>query len=110
MCIDKESQLDFFRQKKGVDKPNALCYNILALKECTLYRGVEQLEARRAHNPEVVGSSPASATIKNTGFRKKSGVFLTFENKMKMPEMGLELVLELVAENAKIENRENPTF
>ena len=29
---------------------------------------------------------------------------------MKMPEMGLELVLELVAENAKIENRENPTF
>ena len=28
------------------------------------YRGVEQLEARRAHNPEVVGSSPASATRK----------------------------------------------
>ena len=42
------------------------------------YRGVEQLAARRAHNPEVVGSSPASATRKNTGFRKKSGVFLTF--------------------------------
>ena len=31
------------------------------------YRGVEQLEARRAHNPEVVGSSPASATIKIPG-------------------------------------------
>ena len=28
------------------------------------YRGVEQLVARRAHNPEVVGSSPASATKK----------------------------------------------
>ena len=28
------------------------------------YRGVEQLAARRAHNPEVVGSSPAAATIK----------------------------------------------
>ena len=27
------------------------------------YRGVEQLVARRAHNPEVVGSSPAPATI-----------------------------------------------
>ena len=27
------------------------------------YRGVEQLVARRAHNPEVAGSSPASATI-----------------------------------------------
>ena len=77
---------------------------------CAEYRGVEQLEARRAHNPEVVGSSPASATIKNTGFRKKFGVFLTFRNKMQTPKIGLELVLELVAENAKIENRENPTF
>ena len=25
-------------------------------------RGVEQLEARRAHNPEVVGSNPTPAT------------------------------------------------
>ena len=29
---------------------------------------------------------------------------------MKTTKIGLELVLELVAENAKIENRENPTF
>ena len=30
---------------------------------CNLkYRGVEQLVARRAHNPEAAGSSPASAT------------------------------------------------
>ncbi len=29
-----------------------------------LYRGVEQLAARRAHNPEVAGSSPAAATRK----------------------------------------------
>ncbi len=28
------------------------------------HRGVEQLVARRAHNPKVVGSSPASATQK----------------------------------------------
>ena len=27
------------------------------------YRGVEQLEARRAHNPKVTGSNPVSATI-----------------------------------------------
>ena len=27
-----------------------------------LYRGVEQMVARRAHNPEVEGSSPFSAT------------------------------------------------
>ena len=30
------------------------------------------------HNPEVVGSSPASATIKRTGFRLKSGSFSNF--------------------------------
>ena len=71
---------------------------------CFEYRGVEQLEARRAHNPEVVGSSPASATIKNTGFRKKSGVFLTFEAKMDDLKIGLELVLELVTQSTKIEN------
>ena len=29
---------------------------------CNPYRGVEQLVARRAHNPKVVGSSPAPAT------------------------------------------------
>ena len=40
--------------------------------ECAEYRGVEQLEARRAHNPEVVGSSPASATIKEPGIDAKS--------------------------------------
>ena len=52
--------------------------------------------ARRAHNPEVVGSSPASATIKTPDFDKKSGVFLTFWSKMDDRKMGLELVLELV--------------
>ena len=43
----------------------------------TPYRGVEQLEARRAHNPEVVGSSPASATkkvLKSKDFRTFSFV------------------------------------
>ena len=39
------------------------------------YRGVEQLEARRAHNPEVVGSSPASATIKTPDFEKNPVFF-----------------------------------
>ena len=62
------------------------------------------MEARRAHNPEVVGSRPASATIKNTGFRKKSGAFLTFEVKMDDLKIGLELVLELVTQSTKIEN------
>ena len=31
----------------------------------TSYRGVEQLVARRAHNPEVAGSSPVPATTKH---------------------------------------------
>ncbi len=41
----------------------------LAIKEnrsvdhLTIHRGVEQLAARRAHNPEVGGSSPPPATI-----------------------------------------------
>ena len=42
---------------------------------CTEYRGVEQLEARRAHNPEVVGSSPASATIKTPDFERNPVFF-----------------------------------
>jgi hypothetical protein len=32
---------------------------------CRPYRGVEQLVARRAHNPKAVGSSPAPATRKS---------------------------------------------
>ena len=43
------------------------------LKVVVLQRKIPILAA---HNPEVVGSSPASATIKSTGFRKRSGAFL----------------------------------
>ena len=63
----------------SLDKPVHLCYTNWALK-CAPYRGVEQLAARRAHNPEVVGSSPASATIKTTAF---AVVFLYFLNFLK---------------------------
>ena len=66
------------REKLGVDKWGMVCYTIQALKECTEHRGVEQLEARRAHNPEVVGSSPASATIKTPDFERNPVFFLTF--------------------------------
>ena len=44
--------------------------------DATKYRGVEQLEARRAHNPEVVGSSPASATIKSPEILRFQDFFL----------------------------------
>ena len=42
------------------------------------YRGVEQLVARRAHNPEVVGSSPASATIKSPEIVRFQDFFFVF--------------------------------
>ena len=41
------------------------------------YRGVEQLVARRAHNPEVAGSSPVSATT-GPWNRNGFGVLLFF--------------------------------
>ena len=40
----------------------------------TLYRGVEQLVARRAHNPKVVGSSPASATTITEALAKEINI------------------------------------
>ena len=67
-----------FRSEKSIDKTTYLCYTKRVLRGAQGYRGVEQLEARRAHNPEVVGSSPASATIKAPDFDQKSGSFLTF--------------------------------
>ena len=39
------------------------------------------MEARRAHNPEVVGSSPASATIKSPGIVRFQDFFLQFSIK-----------------------------
>ena len=43
------------------------------------YRGVEQLVARRAHNPEAAGSSPVSATTTRPVFiGKQDGFFAHF--------------------------------
>ena len=38
-----------------------ITYKVFVFK---YHRGIEQLVARRAHNPEVVGSNPAPATKK----------------------------------------------
>ena len=43
-----------------IDKNNFTPYNTQ-----TLRRGVEQLAARRAHNPEAAGSSPAPAIMRS---------------------------------------------
>ena len=42
------------------------------------YRGVEQLVARRAHNPEVAGSSPVPATKNPLISLEIRGLFLFF--------------------------------
>ena len=52
------------------------------------YRGVEQLVARRAHNPKVVGSSPASATKEkpcNHHDYKVFFIFICFKFSIKTP-------------------------
>ena len=62
------------------------------------------------HNPEVVGSSPASATIKTPDFDKKSGAFLTFWGKMKHPKKPVGLAVGLASILAKLNEEKNPTF
>ena len=47
------------------------------------------MEARRAHNPEVVGSSPASATIKEPGIDTKSVPGLFFFIWLFTPKRGI---------------------
>ena len=58
------------------------------------------------HSPEVVGSSPASATIKAPDFDKKSGVFLTFWRKIGWFKMPWGIAAGIVPKNAFSENRE----
>ena len=57
--------------KKRLQTSKSLCIIIVQTK----YRGMEQLVARRAHNPKVVGSSPSPAT-KETRYTFWCGEFL----------------------------------
>ena len=63
-----------------------------------------------AHNPEVVGSSPASATIKTPDFDKKSGVFQIFWSKMEYHKKPVGLAVGLAPILAKLNEEKNPTF
>ena len=45
-----------------------------------IYRGVEQLVARRAHNPEVVGSNPTAATKISAESHDSAEIFFDFQN------------------------------
>ena len=90
------SAIVHFRQNKPENRGWQSPFSVLyypSNQGCAPYRGVEQLAARRAHNPEVVGSSPASATIKTPDFYTKSGVFLTFWGKMLSAKLVLGLYL-----------------
>ena len=46
-----------------------MLYCLGTQERATKYRGVEQMVARRAHNPEVAGSSPVPATMLKATFK-----------------------------------------
>ena len=68
------------------------------------------MEARRAHNPEVVGSSPASATIKTPDFDKKSGVFSNFSCAFLDPQIVLGFILGFTPKKSVFWKSQNPNF
>ena len=47
---------------------------------CAVHRRVEQLAARRAHNPEVVGSSPTPAKFEKASLFKDAFFFSGSQN------------------------------
>ena len=49
-----------------------------------IYCGVEQLVARRAHNPKVIGSSPVPATKKSQSSAAAETGFLHFKKCWKL--------------------------
>ena len=68
------------------------------------------MEARRAHNPEVVGSSPASATIKRTGFHLKPGSFSNFSEQNVIFKNSDGVSFGVTSQIGKIENRRKSNF
>ena len=51
-------------------------YICVPIEKQKIHRGVEQLVARRAHNPKVVGSSPAPATKEPFSFSGRLFYFM----------------------------------
>jgi hypothetical protein len=74
------NSVSFFTYKKSHYK---ISYSLLKInvgfhtKECNFapHRGMEQLVARRAHNPKVIGSSPVPATKQNALDRLSDAFF-----------------------------------
>ena len=63
------------------------------------------MEARRAHNPEVVGSSPASAT-KNRRFHHENGGFPNF---IRRKQYGSNLLTHTVTHTPIADNGQDST-
>ncbi len=64
-------------RRKGLKIPRQQCRTGSIPVSGTMYRGVEQLVARRAHNPEAAGSSPVSATSnKKRASQKRCSLFV----------------------------------
>ena len=61
----------------GTEKPNFFTQKLSLYRHKNRILGTDE-SFSAPHNPEVVGSSPASATIKTPDFDKKSGVFSNF--------------------------------
>ncbi len=70
------------------------------------------MAARRAHNPEVVGSSPASATIKRPEFIRipVSGLFLYYLRDFREAENPAGVYLGVYGKNEVFEKRRKPNF
>ena len=96
-------------------KPHSFSFSTFSyhyFKLITIFNGKYELfEPQKCpHNPEVVGSSPASATIKTPDFDKKSGAFLTFWHKMKHPKIAVGLAVGLAPKKGVLEKGEFQTI
>ena len=75
----KNYQSFLFILKKILAKSKNCDIIIKRSETAAIYRGVEQLVARRAHNPEVAGSSPVPATKKSQFPFWETEIFLVME-------------------------------
>ena|GEM_PF-6548890 len=75
ILMDKSYLIDITGMNGYICEPKIEDRKVKFLKK--LYRGVEQLVARRAHNPKVIGSSPIPATERKA---------LSFERVFLLPE------------------------
>ena len=67
---------------------------------------MEQLAARRAHNPEVEGSSPSPATNSSTCHQLVKCIFLLKKRKI-MSEVEIIKIYDIIRKNIKKREQKN---